>query len=86
MEGMIGGWFSPRSCREAAKRLAAGVLEDGLSWERMLLRLHLLICPPCRRFRRELRVLSAAARAWSGALVSPARRAELEKRLLSRFT
>ncbi|MBI5201330.1 MAG: anti-sigma factor [Elusimicrobia bacterium] len=86
MEARLTGLFSVGSCRETAARLAAGVLETGGFLERLLLRIHLAICPPCRAFARQLAALSAAARAWSASLASPARLAALEKKLLERLT
>lgn len=77
--------FNALSCRESSRRLASGALEDGPVLERVLVRLHLLFCAPCRRFAAQLRLLGAATRAWSGGLLDPARQAELEKRLVSRL-
>lgn len=79
------GWFDALSCREVSRRVAAGLLEDGSAGERLLLRLHFLLCSHCRRFARELRALGAAARAWAAGLVAPERQAELERRLLERL-
>ena len=81
------GWlFNALSCREVSRRAAAGALEDGSAPERLLLRLHFLICSHCRRFARQMRWLGAAARAWAGRLVDPARQAEVERRLIERLS
>jgi hypothetical protein len=45
------------SCRHASRLISDGV-DRPLSWgERLRSSLHLLVCPPCRRFRRAVRWL-----------------------------
>ena len=82
MEARLSGLFSVLSCREVSRRVAAGVLADGSALERLLLRAHFLICPPCRAFARQLVALTRAARIWSASLASPDRVAALQRRLL----
>lgn len=36
-------------------------------WERLGLRLHLLMCRHCRRYARQLRALTSATRQWADA-------------------
>jgi hypothetical protein len=53
------------SCRHATRLISDG-LDRSLSWgERLCLGTHLLLCPPCQRFRR-------AARWLHGILAAPA--------------
>jgi hypothetical protein len=74
------------SCREVSRRLADGRYDDGPAVERWLARAHLLfVCGYCRRFLRQLRLLSRAAQDWTGALLDPASQADFEKRLLSKL-
>ena len=86
MEARLTGLFSEWRCREVSRRVAGGVLESGSFLERLLLRAHFLICPPCRAFARQLSLLSAAARSWSDTLVSPKRLAALEDKILARLS
>ena len=49
------------TCREVARTIAAG--RDQITWRtRLSIRLHLLKCPPCRRFAAQLRTIGAAVR------------------------
>jgi hypothetical protein len=55
------------NCRKAS-RLVSDELDRSLPWYRRLpLRLHLLLCSPCRRFRRAAGWLHEALRATRGA-------------------
>lgn len=48
------------TCKQASKLISVS-LDRPLSWsERVQLKLHLLICTPCRRFRQQLRMLGVA--------------------------
>ncbi|MHC4969193.1 MAG: zf-HC2 domain-containing protein [Planctomycetota bacterium] len=52
----------PRSCRRATFLISAS-LDRGLTRrERLALRMHLLICGPCRLFQRQLRLLRVFVR------------------------
>lgn len=48
------------SCRDAAARLSREQDESGPAGRRMALRLHLMMCGPCRRYARQLRWLRVA--------------------------
>lgn len=48
------------NCKQASKLISQS-LDRPLSWaERCQLKLHLIICTPCRRFSRQLKLLAAA--------------------------
>ncbi len=50
------------SCKEVARILASGALDEYTWGRRLALRLHLLMCRHCRRYARQLRAIAAAAR------------------------
>jgi hypothetical protein len=63
-------------CKEAA-RLISDACQRPLRWrERVALRVHLLACDACRNFRRQMRVVTEAARrlATAGTEVFPVQR------------
>jgi hypothetical protein len=70
------------SCRHVTRLVSDG-LDRRLAWgERLVLGVHLLGCPPCRRFRRALRWLHAALPAVpSDAGLAPAARARIQRAL-----
>ncbi len=50
------------SCKEVARIVASGALDE-YTWDgRLALRLHLLMCRHCRRYARQLRAIAVAAR------------------------
>ncbi len=50
------------TCKQASK-LVSQSLDRPLTWsEKVLLRLHLLICDPCTQFKRQLNMLRTALR------------------------
>jgi hypothetical protein len=60
-------------CSEVA-RLTSEERERALDWkERLLVRLHLLVCPPCVRFRRHMQFLGRAARSLGAELAPSAK-------------
>ncbi len=50
------------SCKEVARIVASGALDEYTWGRRLALRLHLLTCRHCRRYARQLRAIAAAAR------------------------
>lgn len=66
------------SCRKAAERLAAG--ESG--WA---VRLHLLVCAGCLRFRRQLALIAEALRGTTLRAPEGERIAALERAVLDRL-
>jgi len=48
------------SCKEWAEVMASG--HELTAYRKMILRFHLLICPPCAKYREHLRILKAAIR------------------------
>jgi predicted anti-sigma-YlaC factor YlaD len=50
------------SCREVARAVASGELEEAAPLRRVAVRLHLLMCRHCRRYSRQIRALGLAAR------------------------
>ena len=52
-------------CREAARLISASY-QRPLRWrERMSLRMHLVICDACRNFKKQMNLLTDAARRFS---------------------
>lgn len=48
------------TCKQASKLISMS-LDRPLSWsEKVQLKLHLLICTPCRRFKKQLKLLAVA--------------------------
>jgi hypothetical protein len=52
----------PRSCRRVTFLISASFDRELSRRERLALRMHLLICRPCRLFQRQLRLLRAFLR------------------------
>ncbi len=50
------------TCKETAKAVAHDEVRTAPRWRRLALRLHLLMCPPCRRYAAQIRALGTAAR------------------------
>jgi hypothetical protein len=50
------------SCREVARRISTGELEEALPMGRLGVRLHLLMCRHCRRYAGQLRAIGRVAR------------------------
>ncbi len=50
------------NCRELARLVASGELEDAGWWQRLSARVHLLMCRFCKRYESQLRQLNEAAR------------------------
>lgn len=50
------------SCRETVRAVAGDELEPAGFFRRLTLRLHLLRCPPCRRYAAHIRALGENAR------------------------
>jgi hypothetical protein len=70
------------SCRHVS-RLISDQLERSLSWlESLCLRVHLLGCGPCRRFRRAIRRLhTTGAAATDGEQLPPEARTRIQHAL-----
>lgn len=74
------------TCKEASA-LVSNSFDRSLTWrERWALRLHLLLCEACARFKRQAEFLRATARHGAGSLLglSPAARARIERALNQR--
>ncbi len=50
------------TCKETAKAVAHDELRTAPRWRRHALRLHLLMCPHCRRYAAQIRAIGTAAR------------------------
>jgi hypothetical protein len=48
-------------CKEVATLLSTDQLEAQSGWHRLAARVHLTVCQPCRRFRRQLALLRQTA-------------------------
>ena len=69
---------------EGASELASQALDEPLGLaERLALRGHLLVCVPCRRFRRQLGLLRDAQRSGRGPLESEALSPEAKARMVA---
>jgi hypothetical protein len=53
---------APRSCRRATELVSASMDRPLARGERIALRLHLILCGRCRRFRRQVRELRSFVR------------------------
>jgi len=49
-------------CQEAAQLISRGMDEHLPRWQRVSLRLHLLICDACTHFSKQVQLLRAAVR------------------------
>jgi len=68
------------TCKEQVA-LSSDFIDDGLGFrQRMQVRYHLLFCPACRRFIRQMRLMSAALRVLPDA--PPADLDEITERLV----
>lgn len=52
------------SCRQATERISQDMDGELSLWNRIGLRVHLLICRGCRVTRQQLAFLGAATRSW----------------------
>ena len=52
----------PRSCRRATMLISASLDRQLNRRERLALRMHLLLCGPCRLFQKQMRLLRAFVR------------------------
>jgi predicted anti-sigma-YlaC factor YlaD len=50
------------TCREVSRAVAADELERAGLWQRLGVRLHLLMCRHCRRYAAQLRAIGETAR------------------------
>ena len=50
------------TCKEVAQTLGRDAWRDEPLWRRLTLRLHLWMCPHCRRYATQIRAIGAAAR------------------------
>lgn len=73
------------TCREVSGMLGRGEFEEARGLRKALAWLHLLYCRHCRRYKRQLRLLAAAARLWAERLVEAPRLEAFEKRLIERL-
>lgn len=76
--------FMP-SCREVSDRLAEGEVENLPWFTRLLLRWHLSMCEHCRRFARQIELISRALREHWNHQPSPERLKELKRRIMARL-
>ncbi len=54
-----------RTCEEIHRLVATGAIEDAGWPEQLSIKLHLMMCVNCRRYREQLRLLAGwARRAW----------------------
>ena len=50
------------TCKEVAESIGRDEWRDAPLWRRLALRLHLWMCPHCRRYAAQLRAIGMAAR------------------------
>jgi hypothetical protein len=75
-----------RGCKELTRMMASGELEDAGLMERMRVRLHLMICHNCRRYKRQLGSIAEAARQIGQELSQPGELQGVEARVLGRVS
>jgi anti-sigma factor RsiW len=72
------------TCREVSRLVASGDLAGQSAFRRLRVRIHLLGCDHCKRYARELRAISAAARRLLRAQpLDPERPARLEQAIIA---
>ncbi len=73
------------SCKEVARKIASDEFQ-GAGWrERLAVRLHLLVCRHCRRYKAQLRSIGTAARnLWGLHSEDPPKLDRLERQILER--
>jgi hypothetical protein len=73
------------TCREVSHLIASDGLAAATWTRRFSARLHLLMCRPCRRYERQLRLIGHSLRSlWAARETDRARRASLERAILQR--
>ena len=50
------------SCDDVARAVASGSYDEGPGWDRVRLRLHMMVCYFCRRYAAQIRWIDRAAR------------------------
>ena len=73
------------SCKEVARKIASDELAEARWRERLGVRLHLLLCRHCRRYKAQLRSIGTAARnLWGLHSEDPPNLERLERQILER--
>ena len=67
------------SCRRAAELITQSLDDPLRGHQRACLAVHMLLCGSCRRFRRQITALEAAATSIIGARLGPAQKVELPR-------
>lgn len=73
------------TCKETVDVMASG--HELTIYRKMILRFHLLMCPPCAKYREHLRILKAAIRKYLSAQpsLSEGERKKLEDGIIARL-
>ena len=50
------------TCKEIARRIASDEVADAPLWQRLGMRIHLLMCRYCRRYSRQMQTIGAFSR------------------------
>jgi len=72
-----------QTCREVTRAIATDELSEAGIGRRLLVRLHLLWCRPCRHYAAQIRSLGEAARRLFGQTTDSASLEDLKARILS---
>jgi hypothetical protein len=72
-------------CKEVSTAVASGEFASAPALARLRMRLHLLICAHCRKFKRQLELIGLALRQGLFAPPDAARTAALERAVLARL-
>ncbi len=73
------------NCKDLTRKIASDELAEAGWRERLGVRLHLLLCRHCRRYKAQLRAIGAAARnLWGPRSQDPPTLERLERQILER--
>ncbi len=72
-----------QTCREVTRAIATDELSEAGIGRRLVVRLHLLRCRPCRHYAAQIRSLGEAARRLFGQTTDSASLEDLKARILS---
>ncbi len=73
------------NCKEMSERVSSGEFEDAGLLTRLFVRMHLTMCGHCRRYFRQIGLITRAVRGKAGRLVDRERLAGLKKRIIGRL-
>ncbi len=70
-------------CREVARKIASDEFQEANGWQRLWVRLHLLMCRHCRRYAVQLHSIDETARnLWGPHTQDPSALERLEREIM----